>query len=973
MGVVYVAEDTHLKRRVALKFLSSLDRPYRARFLREAQAVSRLSHPNIATVFDYGETPDGQPYIVMELVEGKTLHDLLLEGCLSISETVRITALIGEALGEAHRMGIVHRDVKPSNVVITPRGSVKVLDFGLAKLLDEYYGDEASGGANLLATRTQSSVVVGTPLYLSPEQATGKALDGRSDLFALGAILYECLTGQSAFSGGSAIEIGAQIIHFTPPVPSRLNPHVPVDLDRITMKALQKNVEHRYQSAAELVADLNQVAATLGSDGHRVPRREYSSAAVTAPHPSAITTIAEAIRRPRLSLATLAIVILVSALLVWGFVRLTRPAPYQPSPTGLDAYNKGTDALRNGAYLQATIALQQAVDADPGFALAHARLAEAFKALDYSDRAKDELLIVGNLVPDRSQLPRVDSLYLEAINNVVTRNFPGAIKSYREIAKLQPNEARAFVDLGRAYENNSENDRAIENYVKATTLDPQYPTAYLRAGTCYSRKGDVASAATALDKAEVLFRTLRNVEGISEVLRQRGLLFQRSGRFDEAKAQLDSALSTAQATNNEPQIVHSLFEQSYFAFTRGRLDEAQRYAQQAIELARDKHLEALLSGALTEVGNMYRGRGDFGQAETYFKDAINAATSNKQKRFESVAKLNLGGLYIHQLRTDEGMALVEQARQYFESASFQHEVLLCLTEIARGHRRKGNYDAALKVAQDKLERAKQTGNQPQVAFTYGEIGSILIEAERYSEALQNYDISYNLHRSLENQLMIAYNQHNRGNILWRLGEPQKAREALEESFKVASENGYKALLPEIEVSYAEIALSDRNFRDAAKHATSALAQSREKYPNVVIEAKYTLGLAKVFSGDRKAGLTLCNEAAAEATSLGDNGLISRSSLAHLEALLEADDASNALTIAKQAGERLAHHAQYESLWRALVFASRASEKLGDAASASSYRERAKEALEKFQQSVGHEVFKNYLMRSDIKIYYSKLG
>src|SRR5215211_3808782 len=125
MGVVYVARDTHLGRRVAIKFLSSLDRPYRARFLREARAVSKLAHPNVATVFDYGETDQGQPYIVMELIKGSTLHDLLAESSVSIGQAVHITASIAEALSEAHGLGIVHRDIKPSNVVLTEKGQVK--------------------------------------------------------------------------------------------------------------------------------------------------------------------------------------------------------------------------------------------------------------------------------------------------------------------------------------------------------------------------------------------------------------------------------------------------------------------------------------------------------------------------------------------------------------------------------------------------------------------------------------------------------------------------------------------------------------------------------------------------------------------------------------------------------------------------------------------------------------------------------
>lgn len=977
MGVVYIAEDTHLKRHVAMKFLASLERSYRARFLREAQAVSRLAHPNVAAVYDYGETADGQPYIVMELVEGNTLNDLLLEGSLPVLEAVRVAGFIGEALEEAHRMGIVHRDIKPSNVVITPRNHVKVLDFGLAKLLDEQVtADDPANASQLLATRTHSSVVVGTPLYLSPEQATGKTVDGRSDLFALGAVLYECLTGQSAFSGGSALEIGAQVIHVTPPPPSSINPRVTSELDRITMKALEKDVDQRYQSAAEMVTDLNQVEATLSSDGYRSPRRSSHAAAPShVASPSAITTLADAIRRPRLSVITLLIAIVASAVVVWAAFKFWKPPPYKPSPMGQDWYTKGTDALRNGAYLQASLALERATKADPGFALAHARLAEAYTELEYPDLAKDQLLLVLNLVPDRSQLPRVDALYLEAINNVVVRDYPAAIKSYSQIASLQPNEARAYVDLGRVYEKNQEIDHAIENYIKASNLDSQYPTAYLRVGSCYSRKGDVASAASALDKAEGLFRAQGNAEGRTEVLVQRGHLFARAGKFDDAKEQFEQALAAAQATNNDSQAINTLFELSYVSFTRGRLEDAQTYAQKAVDYARQKHFENLVTAGINELGNMYRGRGEFSRAETYYKQAVELAKATKQKRLEALGELNLGGLYIHQLRTDEGLALVEQAYQYFQQGSYHHEVLISLTEIARGHRRKGEYEVALRFLQQKLDLAKHTGNHSEEAVTYGEIGSVLIEEERYTEALANYDLSYSLNSSLHNSLLMAYNQHNRGNILWRLGQVENSRKALQEAYEISTrpENGYKALLPDIELSHATILLTERKFAEAAKRAANALTLAGNDYPNVAVEAKSTLCLAKVFSGAKRDGLTLCDEAAKASTTLGDQALISRALLAQAEAALEVGDANNALRFATQAGERFSQYRQNESLWRAWLIAGRASEKLNDAAGAGAYRTRAKEVITQLQQTLGQEAFEKYLGRSDIKVYYKQLG
>jgi serine/threonine protein kinase len=332
MGMVYSAEDTHLGRRVAVKFLATetKDHHYRARFLREARAASMLSHPHIAAVYDYGETNDGQPFIVMELVRGETLSDKLHASALTIPRSLEIAEAIADALGEAHERGIVHRDIKPSNVILNERGKVKVLDFGLAKQIheEERTYQTSPDARTLLATQTRSGVVVGTPLYLSPEQAMGTAVDGRSDLFALGALLYEMITGRPAFAGTSVIEIGAQVIHVNPPPPSSINPQVTAELDRITMKALKKKPEERYQTAEEMASDLRAARAALADDKSPVKRATSPSVQMRA---SALTTITDSLRRPRLSIFSLLLVLALAGLAIWGLVHLWRPVPHQPS------------------------------------------------------------------------------------------------------------------------------------------------------------------------------------------------------------------------------------------------------------------------------------------------------------------------------------------------------------------------------------------------------------------------------------------------------------------------------------------------------------------------------------------------------------------------------------------------------------------------------------------------------------------
>src|SRR5215216_6619937 len=726
MGAVYLAEDLHLARRVAIKFLTSTDRHYRARFIREARAVSALSHPNIAMVHDYGETAADQPFIVMEYVKGKSLSELLDEG-LTLRRSVEIVSSIADALAEAHHHGIVHRDIKPSNIIVNERGQVKVLDFGLVKhLFEPPWSDVDLDAQTIFSTQTRSDVIVGTPLYLSPEQATGKQIDGRSDLFALGALLYECLTGQSAFSGGSVLEIGAQIIHVTPPPPSKINPHVPPELDRITMKALEKKLEERYQTASELLKDLKAAAATLTSNGVPVASKSAKPTDGFKRGTNAFATLTMQLRRQRFSWVSMIAAFVIAGVGIWALIHFWPRTYYQPSAAALHWFEQGTDNLHNGAYYQASKALTQAIQIDDGFALAHARLAQAWTELDYTAKATDELLAV-----NRSTLSPRDSLYLDAITAMVRRRFGDAVKAYSEIAQLSPGESPVYVDLGYAYENDGNPDKALENYRKAIELNGgQYATAYLRAGIVYNRKADAKNATAMFEEAERLYRAGSNNEGLNEVFRQRGILFRDNGKYDEAKAQFQQSLDAARAIGNEAQQITALIDLSYLASRRGLVSEAENYAQQAVTIGQQKQLENLTASGLLELGNTFNRKGDREKAEYYFKQAIQFASANKGRLQEHRGMANLGGLYIQTLRIDEGMRLVQQAFEFFQQENYPRIAGTCLSQIGRGYRRKGEYAAAQQAVNQKFELAKQNNSQPAIADSHIEFGALLFEQEK---------------------------------------------------------------------------------------------------------------------------------------------------------------------------------------------------------------------------------------------------
>jgi eukaryotic-like serine/threonine-protein kinase len=304
MGVVYHAQDLRLGRRVALKFLPPdllLDFDARERFRREGRLASALNHPGICTVHDVDEH-EGRPFIVMELVEGSSLTAHLQAGPFPVDRAVELAIEILEALRSAHARGIIHRDVKPANVFVTPSGHAKVLDFGLARMTAietdatvtpaAVRATPSTPTASLVDdTLTTPGVQVGTVAYMSPEQARGERLDARSDLFAFTAVLYELVTGQRAFAGSSLAVVCDQILNRQPPSPRSVNPAIPAGLERIILRGLEKRREDRYQRADEMIADLRAIAGDY-ADAAPEPAGEIAPSRRSTPRRYAATIAA---------------------------------------------------------------------------------------------------------------------------------------------------------------------------------------------------------------------------------------------------------------------------------------------------------------------------------------------------------------------------------------------------------------------------------------------------------------------------------------------------------------------------------------------------------------------------------------------------------------------------------------------------------------------------------------------------------
>jgi serine/threonine protein kinase/lipoprotein NlpI len=943
MGVVYLAEDILLGRRVAIKTAKCKpeDHAFRSRFLREARAVSAFSHQHIATIYDYGETDDGKPYIVMELIEGRMLSDLLRSGTLSFDETVTIIKQVAQALSEAHRHGIVHRDIKPSNIAITVRGVVKVLDFGLAKRInvepiDTFDPDQF----RKFNTQTREGVIVGTPSYFSPEQALGLQVDARSDLFSLGSVLYECITGSLPFPGSSPIEISAKVIRDDPALPSSHNSSIPPGLDRIILKSLAKKPEERYQSTADLMADLSGLdvssnGSTVGvqtktselAQGQTEEEKANETHETQEPLPRSIRTVVTNVRSriPVKTLVTItATIIAVVTVLAWQ-------QPWkgnrfsEPSSTVQRAYDDAVEQIHEGAFFRASVILERAVkEGGDSFPLVHARLAEAYAELDNSEKATAQLLRVRELVPDPGVLEEIDRLRLDAITAMVKRDFASAIKSYEALVSTTPasEKQHALIDLGRAFEKSDQRNRAIEFYEQALALDQRSPAAHLRVGVVYGRSQRVVDAFNSFNKAYELFDTSGGIEGMAEVSLQRAVLLGQVGKTDEAHDELVKALDKSNALDNKDKAVRVLLNLSNNELVAGHPGPAEQYSSQAITLAQQNNMENLTIQGIIDIANTHFVRGQYTEAEANYRQAIRLAQYYKANRNLARANLMMASLRNHQNDPEGTSEFVEKALPFYQEGGYRKELSTALSILGHAYDQAGKYNLAISTFQQQLDLANQVDDQLQVAQSTEGLGVVYNHQQNYPKALEQFSRQYDIARALRNDTLIAYAAMNRGTMLWELGNYEDGRKALDEAQVKAESMSSKELMGWVRVSKARMALSQGDTKKAISESSEVIKIAGTDRKAIAIQALSTLGVAEAMNGRATFGVQQCQQAVDLAKTLHDPLPLSHALLALSQAAYLAKDSEKALAAAHEAQARFASANQYEAEWRAWAWIAR---------------------------------------------------
>ena len=725
MGEVFRAEDTRLGRNVALKFLPAsyqYDPDRRERFFKEARTASALRSPYIAAIYDIGEF-EGSNFIVMELVEGELLSRTLERGPLPIFDAIGIAMQVADALDEAHSLGIVHRDIKSSNLIITDRGLVKVLDFGLAKSsgnLRPPGRDSDSDPTTKLGQETVVGLVLGTVAYMSPEQALGQAVDHRSDIFSLGVVTYEMLTGQLPFNGDSSTEAIDRIVHAEPTAIARFNYNVPSELERIVRKALEKNPNYRYQSAREMYIDLRNLQRDLD-----VNNRTANVAQPITEHQSTVL-----LTEKQSSQSSELMPKLENAVAVMTFANITGEPKDEWIGSGIaETVTSDLKKVRGLSVIGRERTFEvlkdlgtgQLADFDESVAIDIGRRLAASWILGGGYQRIGEMIRITARVIDVNTGEVVRTVKIDGnINEIFTLqdkivyelsqglNLELATSEITDIEVAETQSVEAYESFSRGMinlRNGSRDslDRAIHYFEKAAELDPNYAGAWAALSAAYDLKGGFLSIPELSHKAvEFAQKAVKLNPSLSHAHQFLGGAYNTLGRYDEAIQAISEAVRLE--PNNAG--AHGSLARAYW-IGKGMVEEAIIELEHAVAINPEAGYSYL---QLVFLHTLVR---NYTRAEAAAKHAIELQEkyiSGKEGLQVVGAHTRLGYCYYRQGRYDEAIQEYERELEFLKESDHALKDR-SLTELEQklgaAYLRKGDKDAAEQHFKSAIKRFEQ--------------------------------------------------------------------------------------------------------------------------------------------------------------------------------------------------------------------------------------------------------------------------
>jgi serine/threonine protein kinase/Tfp pilus assembly protein PilF len=936
MGEVYEAEDLQLGI-IALKTIrygvaSSSDAF--ERFRQEVQLARRVTGAQVCRIHELYLLPasgkfEATAFLTMEYLEGITLYEKIQRnGPVPWKQALNIALQICEGLQLIHEQGVIHRDLKTGNIMLCKQADatrVVVMDFGLARDFRPDTQQNGRSSATEKAGRNLPPMIMGTPEYMAPEQFEGKPVSPATDIYALGIILYELVTGLRPYAADTPV--AAAIRRAKQPLPpSSLRSRVPGQCDRIIERCLEYEPEKRFQSAKEVAKALRAGPANL-----------------------------ENLKRDRpwiLWFASATLLGLIAGTVVYFWQARQY---YHPSPEALRWYDTGLAALREGNNVKATRSLQQAIAQDNHFVMAHARLAEAWANLDFDGNAQREFLLA---TPGGRYLEPIDRMYLDAIHATVTKDSPAEIATYRQILNRLPPDQKAsgYLDLGIAYERAGDPTKALEDYKQAASIDKDSPAPFMRTAVLQTRLHHVPEAEQAFQRAQTLLSTEMNQEGLAELDYARGYAANDAGKSAEAKQYLQRSLDEATKIPSVQLQIRALTQLSGATY-RSDASQSAKYAEEAIRLARENQLDVWAADGLVRLASADLHQGKLKDAEEPLREALQIARQTQQPRVEALANLTLASLMNQEGFPDKVTGPAQSALDYYRKNGYFAPAAGASILLIRAKRDQGQYQQALESGTAFLESATKSGIRLQMMRAEENIGSVYSDMEQYPEALTHFEKAGAFADTASDR---AYQALHSAETLWKLGRYSESDAKFQ--FEPV---GDLFLIMAAEIR-ADSLLSKRQYKEAINLSREMLS----KYPSMESGDQQQFVLDRTIA---EAHLGLKREALSDLDGLEKRPkpdgptkeMAWELTLAEIE--FNADLSQQAHDKAGRVAKLYSSSGQLDSALRSSCLAASASKRLNNGPEFNTYSAIVVDIVSRIKQTWSPQVSKTYFSRPDIQM------